>query len=217
MKTAQIQMNRPQNAQPVVTARMIAEKLGVSCSTVKKILNPRRDGKGFSEKTIQKVKETARRMGYDSEKARNAATKKSAYRSWQRNSNFPTVELETARMLELRNEGYSNAMIAKKIGKSRETVWNRIGCQPSEITENSMKNRDARRRIEAESRRTYAEKVKAEKESKQKVYRGIKKEYDECHAELEQTFAKMTQLAEKQGEIKIRLTAAAKEAGIMVQ
>lgn len=217
MKTAQIQMDMPQSAQSVVTAKMIAEKLGLSCNTVKKVLTPGWGGKGLSVETIRKVKETAEKLGYDPEKARNAAGKISGYYQWMKNSNFPTVELETARMLELRNQGYPNILIAKKIGRSIDTVYSRIGCQPAEITEASVRNRSARRRMESESRRAYVEKVKTEKKIKQKIYRGIKKEYDECHAELEQTFAKVTRLAEKQEEIKIRLNAAAKEAGITIQ
>ena len=46
-----------------VTTRDIAEVLGVSQSTVSMILSNRPDV-SFSEDTIQKVRETARKMGY---------------------------------------------------------------------------------------------------------------------------------------------------------
>ena len=50
-----------------------------------------------------------------------------------RNGNFKTREEEVARMKELRELGYSNAEIAKAVGRSEQTVRNAIGKQDYEL------------------------------------------------------------------------------------
>ena len=47
---------------------------------------------------------------------------------------FHTKAEENNRMIELREQGFSNEEIAKKIGRVRETVRRTIGSQPEEMT-----------------------------------------------------------------------------------
>lgn len=47
---------------------------------------------------------------------------------------FHTKAEENNRMIELREQGFSNEEIAKKIGRVRETIRRAIGAQPEEMT-----------------------------------------------------------------------------------
>lgn len=63
------------------------------------------------------------------------------------NGCFHTRAEEISRMNELREEGYSNIEIAKKIGRSQSSVLRTIGAQPKEMSE---KNRVMARKIDAQ-------------------------------------------------------------------
>lgn len=52
--------------------------------------------------------------------------------------NFSTKEAETARMLALRDAGYSNAEIASKIGRDYQAVLRRLGKQDPELTKQNV-------------------------------------------------------------------------------
>lgn len=119
-----------------VTAKMIAEKLGVSTYTVWCCMGETASKRGLSQKMIDLVHRTAQEMGYDPKAAKySKATREKAVKTmWLRHSNFETRELETERMITLRAQGYSNAEIAKKIGRDYQTVRRRIGCQDEDMS-----------------------------------------------------------------------------------
>lgn len=131
-----------------VTAKMIAEKLGLPTGTVHRCMckNPGT----HSQKTVDLVRRTAQEMGYDPKAAMHskASREKAMKTIWLRYSNFETRELETERMIALRAQGYSNAEIAKKIGRCGLTVRKRIGNQNEDMSLanriQGQKNRAAR-------------------------------------------------------------------------
>ena len=163
-------MNTTMNNMPVavssnpVTAKMIAERLGLSESAVHHCLSIN-VGK-IPQKTIDLVRKTAEEMGYDSKKAMakgnkmrwertadersakaEAKAKAKAERKEQRAAakakkeadyllthNFPSKEAETKRMEYLRAQGYSNMEIAQKVGRCYVTVYRRIGVQAEDMS-----------------------------------------------------------------------------------
>lgn len=140
-------MNRP-----VVTAKDIAEKLGIGKSTVQGCLN-NKFAKGYRKETVDKVRKAAEEMGYDKqaclaygymlsgEKRRKIKEPKN-----YRGGNFLTKEAEVQRMKELRAEGYTNFQIARKIGRSFGMVFHCIGKQDPSLTAISHKLRGQRTR-----------------------------------------------------------------------
>ena len=116
---------------PVVTQAMIAKKMGVSPATVSHCLN------GYSSmpaSTIALVKATAKEMGYKTLSERKALRQQKKEEDYLLSHNFPSREVETRRMEYLRAQGYSNADIAKAIGRGKMTVYRRIGSQPKDMT-----------------------------------------------------------------------------------
>lgn len=132
-----------------VTAKMIAEKIGMNIGTVRQCLT--KNARKYKTDTVERVRKVAREMGYDPHYAM-AANAQALYLS---RSNFPSMEVETSRMMILREQGYSNAEIAKMIGKGHQTVLKRIGCQDNEL---SNQNRAA------------ANYLRAQKNLRRKVY-----------------------------------------------
>ena len=160
-------MNTTMNNMPVavssnpVTAKMIAEKLGMNVLTVKACLC--KNARKMSKEKVNLVRKTAEEMGYDPKtaralssrnywaktaeerKAKKKAKKEAAYLLTH---NFPSKESETKRMEYLRAQGYSNREIAQKVGRCTSTVYHRIGAQAEDMsTENRIqgqKNRAAR-------------------------------------------------------------------------
>lgn len=129
MNTSASSMNRP------VTARDIAAALHLSLNTVTVYLSK----KERNSATAQRVRDYAEKVGYDPKKAleygrRYKNTEKPVIESYYYNGNFHTKEEEVARMKELREQGFSNAEIAKKLGRGIVTVWNAIGKQDKELT-----------------------------------------------------------------------------------
>lgn len=119
----------------VATLRDVAAKAGVSVTTASACASPDRSKK-YAKATIEKVKAAIEALNYDPKKvlrtsAANARAKK--YNS-PANSVFASRDAETAAMEQLRRSGYSNNQIAKKCGVSYNTVVNRIGAQPKNMT-----------------------------------------------------------------------------------
>lgn len=133
-----INMNTVNNAaqNTIVTVKDIAKATGYALTTVYVALS----GKNgyYNPHTMDKIRETAKIMGYDPKLARNWSTSTSG--------NFATRTEETNRMLQLRAEGYTNAEIGKKVGVDYETVLNRIGRQPALLTKTSHTLRGERQR-----------------------------------------------------------------------
>ena len=77
------------------------------------------------------------RAEYMKAKDKRRWEKKKAESYWF-NGNFHTKAEETKRMEELRKQGFSNAEIAKKIGRVYQTVYKRIGKQPEEMSKQNV-------------------------------------------------------------------------------
>lgn len=174
-------MNRP------VTAADIAARLNMSVATVRIAMSDKSSAiVGLSQKTVARVRETAKQMGYNPKAAM-------IYGAWYYDGNFKTKEEEVSRMLELRGQGYSNAEIAAKVGRSYLTVLGAIGKQDEEL---SRQNRSMGQHIRAQkaaARRQYVIN-KPIREHNAKVAAAQKKQ-----AEIEAALAK---LAEEQAAIK---------------
>lgn len=151
-----ISMNRP------VTARDIAAALRLNLGTVRAYLN--KDNNRNSA-TAQRVREYAAKVGYDPRKAEqysNDLRKESQLyartteiKTYYYNGNFRTKEEEVARMKELREQGFSNVEIAKKVGRSQHTVFRKIGKQDEELTYQN---------------RVFGQKIRAQKNAARKLY-----------------------------------------------
>ena len=96
-----------------VSQRNIAEALGISQATVSYGL----------KNGISYIVDKAAELGYISESDKVLAKAKHRYYG----GNFTSKEEEVERMKELRSQGYSNAEIAAKVGRSAVTVFKAIG------------------------------------------------------------------------------------------
>lgn len=149
----------------IITHKDIAQHCGLSFSTVRKIMSSGYTKKygSYSDKTIERVKTAAQELGYmpkGSEERRKMTkvrveAKKELERAkkYWRNGNFHSGEEETQRMIYLRNNGHTNAAIAKKTGRTIKTVLNKIGRQPKEYTKESFRLASERLRLEREAQR----------------------------------------------------------------
>ena len=126
-------MTMMNNARPV-TAKDVAEKLGKSAYSVAWYLG-NKQSKDLQTPTAILVRKTAQEMGYKPRKEWTHAERPAKF-YW--NGNFHTKEEEVARMKELRAQGYSNAEIAKAIGRTRDTVWRSIGKQDPELAKQNV-------------------------------------------------------------------------------
>ena len=149
-------MNRP-----VVTAKDIAEKLGIGKSTVQGCLN-NKFAKGYRKETVDKVRKAAEEMGYDKQASivygymlSGETRRKIKEPKNYRGGNFLTKEAEVQRMKELRAEGYTNFQIARKIGRSFGMVFHCIGKQDPSLTAISHKLRGQRTRMANAARKQY--------------------------------------------------------------
>lgn len=138
-------------AQPPVTLSDVAAKAGVSYQVAVHAMG----GKYVSAKTGEKVLAAARELGYvrpvDREKKQPTA-KKFMWKTAANPAVFASREAETAAMLKLRNQCFTNAQIAKKTGVSYGTVFARIGKQPDSITKMSRKLAGASRSAKVTAR-----------------------------------------------------------------
>ena len=127
-----------------VTQRDIAKAAGVSKGTVANIMTGYPHDKYYSAETKEKVLNAAKELGYI---RRNIADRDEPFRikvgkqeeHFYYNGNFHSRDEEVRHMRYLRVKGYTNAEIAKKIGRSYVTVYKAIGKQPEEYTKMSKK------------------------------------------------------------------------------
>lgn len=138
-----------------VTARDIAAHLGMSTSTVYDCLNSRYSSK-YQQSTVERVRSTAKQMGYVPRAQRAVQVAAKAY-TWKKPANgiFKSREEETAAMSSLRVEGNTNVEIAHRCGVSLPTVNRRIGAQPAELTACSCKLAGAVRSAKNRIKRSY--------------------------------------------------------------
>lgn len=152
--------NNAASTRPVMI-KDIAEKLGMSVHTVYQYLSPKCYWNGAG---VQLVRKTAEEMGYDPKAVLSytGSLWKGKSRKGQRHTkrethsnpkprynggNFYTKEEEVERMKELRAMGYSNAEIARKVGRAYQTVLINIGKQDPEL---SRQNRVMARQYRAQ-------------------------------------------------------------------
>jgi len=127
-----VSMNRP------VTAHDIAAKLGKSIASVRFYLS--KEGKAMNSPSSILINNTAKEMGYDPKASKSYAAKMkdgTKTNSWY-GGNFKSRQEEIARMQELRAKGYSNAEIAKAVGRTYESVRKNIGKQDPELTKQNV-------------------------------------------------------------------------------
>lgn len=149
----------------ITTLKDIAEYCGVSLATVNNVIvggYTQKYGK-YSPKTIERIKEAVMILNYKDKRSeeRKEMTRTRRMQIKEQNNktkywyggSFHSYAEEKARMLELREEGYTNIQIAKKVGRTPKTVWAKIGKQPVEYTMESMREVGLRRRQESETRR----------------------------------------------------------------
>ena len=148
-------MNNASVTRPV-TAKDVAEKLGKSAYSVAWYLG-NKQSKDLQTPTAILVRKTAQEMGYKPHNERTYAEKCAACRpnKFYYNGNFYTKEEEVARMKELRNQGYSNAEIAKIVGRTCGTVLRNIGTQDAELSKQN---------------RVMASHIRAQKNAMRKMY-----------------------------------------------
>lgn len=214
MFIASANTNTMSNPVKVITARDIAEKLGVGVTTIHNCLTGYTCG--YAKETVEKIQATAKEMGYDPKKARGRRSKTmepKPEKFWC-NGNYHSREEEVARMMTLREEGFSNAEIAKKLGRAILTVRRNIGAQPADMTKGN-RIEGARNRWAKESRRkAYVEshKVTVHNDTVRKVneltekmnanmaeIRELRKVHDEMVAAIATTESDIRKIAEKMG------------------
>lgn len=121
-----------------ITRKDIADHIGMSLATVDQALDANEKYVSrVSYETRMKVINAADELGYvyfDKRKAIQLAN-----HVFYHNGNYHTRKEEIDRMEQLRREGYTNAQIAEKTGRSHKHVLHVIGYQPEEYTAESKK------------------------------------------------------------------------------
>ena len=133
-----------------VTGKMVADKLRIATQTfwrAYKNTDPRK------KELEQAVRTAAQIMGFIPGR-RKPHTVKPVTFWWGGNYHSHTDEL--ARMKQLRDEGFTNAEIARKIGRAYTTVLNNIGKQPAMMTDRSHSLAGTFRKQTAAARAAYA-------------------------------------------------------------
>ena len=127
-----------------VTQRDIAKAVGVSRNTVANVIIGFPHDIHYSAETKKKVLDAAKELGYirhiiadRDEPFRIKVGKPEEH--FYHSGNFHSREEEVQHMRYLRAKGYTNAEIAKKVGRSYWMVWSAIGNQPEEYTKMSKK------------------------------------------------------------------------------
>lgn len=142
------------------TLRDIADALGISQQTVQNAFCKSAQGR-LSQSLLSSIQEAAKRMDYVSpmtpEGKKRTQERLNAVRQahFWKGGNFHTKEEEVARMRQLREEGYSNMEIAKKIGRSYQTVRKSIGTQPTDMTLHTKAMSGAARTKKTQERKVY--------------------------------------------------------------
>ena len=175
-------MNRP------VTMKDIAKALNLPIGTVHGYLakNPTAPFRPGSKVAL--VRETAKKMGYNPAAARAYARKTKdgrTVKNWY-GGNFKSRQEETARMNELRDLGYSNAEIAKAIGRGYLCVLRNIGKQDPELSNQN---------------RAMAQHIRAQKNAARKQY-VLNKPIREYNKRVEEHNKLKAQVAKMEAELK---------------
>ena len=108
---------------------------------------------------------------------KNAMQKPVDMNAYLNKSNFPSRKIRKERMLRLREQGYTNEEIARKVGVCHQTVINNIGIQPEAYTKQSVELRALRRKQATSARTWRVEALKEQKiEEQKKIVADIKAE-----------------------------------------
>ena len=169
------------------TAKDIAERTGYAVQTVRNALG--NTPCTLAKSTIQKIKKAAAEMNYDPTGYQPPCTGGRNLHAFLQFSNFPSPEVEKERMEILRKQGYSNAEIAKKIGKSYIHVHMTLGTQPGAITKASHTAATAKRYLRARQRERY------QLEEAVQEYNQIKTQLEQIEAQKVSLSARMKELA----------------------
>lgn len=122
----------------------IAKASGFGLGTVRNCLSDKCSA-NYKQSTVEKVRQTAADLGYKPRTARSYRGRKTPA-----NSLFKSKNIETSAMLTLREQGHSNAEIARRCGVTVTTVRARIGNQPKAL---SAANRKLAGTVRAEKSR----------------------------------------------------------------
>lgn len=160
------------------------------------------------KKNKRKSANSARQMALDLGYKTREARRKEKEMEYLRTHNFPSKEAETLRMEYLREQGYSNAQIARKIGRSALTVRRRIGVQSKEMTIANVRYAMQRRAADKEHRRQIMA-AKVVRQYNEKVT-----EMDAYRIKAEEAVKISNKLREEVEQMRPEAVEAAKVAGI---
>lgn len=179
-----------------VTSEDIAKALGVYVSTVRKAYSKNSE---TSEETGRLIRMAGETMGYIPGHRKPRTIKPEHFYF---NGNYHTKDEETRRMEQLRAEGYSNAEIAKKIGRSYPTVVSRIGVQPIDMSKTNRAFSQAISKQKNEARRLYVRNHKiAEYNAKVEEHNALKAKVQMMEAEITTQKNKIDRVAAVQIQI----------------
>lgn len=194
---------------PVTTAD-IAAALHISRKTVLTYLGDNTATHGRKSPMIQRVRDYAASVGYDPKKAyeynrtHRAEMQKLAKErkvvTYYCNGNFQTREEEIRRMQELRDEGFSNEEIAKKVGRSSSMVYYALGKQDPELSRQNQQ---------------MASRIRAQKNAVRKQYI-LNKSIREYNAKVEEHNALKAKVAQMEAELKPQTPVVEKVAQIKI-
>lgn len=169
-------------SEKTVSMEMIANKLGISCTTVQRVYAS--NGKKVNEKIEEKIRQAADILGYIPGRNKKHNGKDVAVKWWW-GGNFHTKEEEVSRMLDYRKAGFTNAEIAKKLGRSRDTVDRHLGKQDAAMTAMSCKMAGLRRAQQNAARKQYAiNKPILEYNAKVEEHNTLKAKLEKMEAEI---------------------------------
>lgn len=159
----------------------IANEMGIAPSTVRTMLSPASQNK-YKRDKVEAVESRAKELGYYDKASKSHDKSDHLYC----NGNFKTHNEEVARMKEMRAHGYSNAEIAKRIGRAVLTVRRNIGAQPKDMTEMN---------------RVLGQKKRAQRNAERREYL-IRHEINEHNANVD----KLNQMAEQMTDCMAQLS-----------
>lgn len=143
------------------TLQEVAEILGIGASTVRKCFAAPNPNSRVHPDTKKAILEACKKLGYIHPRSvagkQRTQERLNAVRQahFWKGGNFHSKEEEVARMRQLREEGYSNMEIAKKIGRSYQTVRKSIGTQPTDMTLHTKAMSGAARTKKTQERKVY--------------------------------------------------------------
>ena len=188
-----------------ITANDIAQKFNVSLRTAEQYLAPKSK---YNSKTAQNMRAYATQIGYYApdgkcdrcgkvfqikQRFQHLCPECAKYmkeKVWRHGKNrkfycngcFHSREEEQKRMLQLREDGYSNMEIAQKIGRHYKTVLLAIGYQPDGITKKN---------------KVMGQKIRAQKNASRKQY-VVNEQVTEYNRKVDECEKKRVELKELQ-------------------